>query len=209
MNYPKISEIINVKKENPIVKTLIFKYNKKTIPGQFFMIWIPGLDEIPMSASFINENKKGITFKKVGEATETLFNFNKGDKIGIRGPYGNGFSIIGKRALFIGGGSGIATITPAIEEYLKRKINTTVILGIKNKNELFFENRIKKYNVKVHVTSEDGSYGYTGLATDLAEDLIANNDYDSVLTCGPEKMMKKIFDICKNISFLPFSTIFK
>ncbi len=201
MNYPRIAEIIDVKKENPIVKTLIFDYDKKTIPGQFFMVWIPGFDEIPMSVSFINEKKKGITLKKVGEATEKLFNFKKGDKIGIRGPYGNGFSIIGKRALFIGGGSGIATIAPAIEKYVYSKINTTVILGIKNKKELFFENRIKKYNVKVHITSEDGSYGYTGFATDLADELISKNDYDSILTCGPEKMMKKIFDMCKNISF--------
>jgi len=201
MNYPKITDILEVNLENPIVKTIIFEYDKKTIPGQFFMIWIPGIDEIPMSISYIDKKNKGISFKKVGDATEALFKLKKGDKIGVRGPYGNGFSIYGKKALFIGGGSGIATITPVVNEYVKRKIDTTVILGVKNKNELFFENRIKKFGAKVQVTTEDGSKGQSGLATDLTEELISQNNYDSILTCGPETMMKKIFDMCKNVSF--------
>ena len=59
MNYPKITNIIDENLENPIVKTLIFEYDKKTIPGQFFMVLIPGVDEIPMSLSFYD--KKQIT----------------------------------------------------------------------------------------------------------------------------------------------------
>ena len=55
-----------------------------------------------MSASYIDKAVKGITFKRVGDATNALFNLKKGDKLGIRGPYGNGFKIKGKRILLRG-----------------------------------------------------------------------------------------------------------
>ena len=201
MNYPKITEIIDTKIENPVVKTLFFEYDVKISPGQFFMVWIPGIDEIPMSVSYNQSKNKGITFKKVGEATKALFDLEKNDYIGIRGPYGNGFYIEGNNPLFIGGGSGIATIAPAVKSFADKKINSSVVLCAKNKSELFFEKRIKSYGSKVFVTTEDGSKGHKGLATDLAEKLILKNDYDSIITCGPELMMKKLFHLSKNISF--------
>jgi dihydroorotate dehydrogenase electron transfer subunit len=201
MNYPIITKINKTKLENPIVKTLLFDYDKKVIPGQFFMVWIPGIDEIPMSVSYNDNKSGGITFKKVGDATEALFNLEKEDKIGIRGPYGNGFSILGKKPLFIGGGSGIATLAPVVTEYIKKKIKTTVILGVKSKNELFFDDKIKALGAQIYVSTEDGSMGYKGLATDLTKKLISENNYDSILTCGPEKMMKNIFDMTKNTHF--------
>ena len=68
MNYPIITKIIETNKENNYIKTIKFKHDKKIIPGQFYMIWIPGVDEIPMSVSYINHNTKGITFKKIGDA---------------------------------------------------------------------------------------------------------------------------------------------
>jgi dihydroorotate dehydrogenase electron transfer subunit len=201
MNYPKITEIIDIELENPDVKTLFFEYDKKVKPGQFFMVWIPGIDEIPMSVSYNQNKKKGITFKRVGEATKALFNLKKKDNIGIRGPYGNGFYIEGKNPLFIGGGSGIATIAPAVKAFVDKQINTSVVLCAKNKKELFFEKRIKSYGSEVYMTTEDGSKGYKGLATDLAEDLISKNNYDSIITCGPELMMKKLYILSENIAF--------
>jgi len=201
MNYPKVTKILEVKKENSDVKTFLFEYLENTIPGQFFMIWIPGVDEIPMSVSYINKNIKGITFKRVGDATKALFELKQGDKIGVRGPYGNGFKIMGKRILFVAGGTGIATIAPAAEEAINKNISSTVILGVKNKKELFFEDRIKKCASEVYISTDDGSEGYKGFATDFAKEIIAENNFDSVLTCGPEIMMKKLFEICQNIPF--------
>jgi len=201
MNYPKVTKIIETKKENSDVKTFLFEYPEKTVPGQFFMIWIPGVDEIPMSASYIDKNVKGITLKKVGDATKTLFNLKEGGKIGVRGPYGNGFKINGKRILFVGGGTGIATIAPAVKEATSKNISSTVILGAKSKSELFFENRLKEYDAKMHISTDDGSKGHKGFATDLAKKILAENKFDSVLTCGPELMMKKLFEICKDIPF--------
>jgi dihydroorotate dehydrogenase electron transfer subunit len=201
MNYPKVVEILETRKENSEVKTIIFDFEGNIVPGQFFMIWIPEVDEIPMSVSYIDDKVKAITIKKVGSATEKLFNLKSGDKIGIRGPYGNGFNIKGKNILFVAGGTGIAMIAPSVEKAIENKIKTTVLLGLKNKKELFFENRIKKSGADLFVCTDDGSYGYKGFVTCLAEDSISNNKFDQILTCGPELMMKKLFDISKNISF--------
>jgi dihydroorotate dehydrogenase electron transfer subunit len=200
MNYPKITKIIKTTKENLNVKTIKFQYPTKVEPGQFFMIWIPGIDEIPMSVSYIENDIKGITFKKVGDATKALFELKEGDKIGIRGPYGNGFKIEGEKILLVAGGTGIAMIAPVAEELIKKKISATIILGAKNKEELFFENRLNKSKLKIYLATDDGSKGFRGLATDLANNLIQKNKFDTVLTCGPEVMMKKLYDICLNIS---------
>jgi dihydroorotate dehydrogenase electron transfer subunit len=201
MNYPKITSIIETKIEAKNTKTIKFSFPGEISPGQFFMIWIPNVDEIPMSVSFIDKKIKGITFRKIGDATNALFKLKKDDKIGIRGPYGNGFKLNGKKILFVGGGTGIATITPSIEQAIKNKISSNVILGGKTKNELFFEERIKNFGANVFVCTDDGSKGYKGFASKLAEELINKNDYDSVITCGPEIMMKKLFDKITKIDF--------
>ena len=201
MNYPKIVKIQTTKKETLNIKTIKFEYPEKIEPGQFFMIWIPGVDEIPMSASYIDGKIKGITFKNVGEATNKLFSLKKGDKIGIRGPYGNGFKIDGKRILFVGGGTGIATIAPTVEKAISKNIKSDVILGVKNKNELFFEKRLKDTNAKIHISTDDGSKGYKGYASDLAIALLVTGKFTSVLTCGPEIMMKQLLGSSEGLPF--------
>ena len=201
MNGLFVTKIIETREENKNIKTLMFNYPKKINPGQFFMIWIPQIDEIPMSVSYINNNIKGITFKKVGDATKSLYNLDVEDKIGIRGPYGKGFEIKGEKILFVGGGTGIAMLAPAIEEAVTKNIFSIAIIGVKNYNELFFEDRLKKSSVKLYVSTDDGSKGYCGYASDLAEELIVKTKFSSILTCGPEIMMKKLFDVPVNISF--------
>jgi len=201
MNYPLVTKIKEITNENNHIKTITFEHNKKITPGQFYMIWIPGVDEIPMSVSYIDKNIKGITFKKIGEATNALFNLKKDDKIGIRGPYGKGFKLNGKKLLFVGGGTGIAMLTPVIEEATKKKLNSKVIIGAKTKNELFFEKRIKETGAELFISTDDGTDGKKGFTTDIAKEIIKKNQLDLILTCGPEIMMKKLMDISKDINF--------
>jgi len=196
MNQPEIVKIKSIQNETETIKTITFAYKLETIPGQFFMIWIPGIDEIPMSVSNIHNDNKAITFKAVGDATNFLFDLKKNDFIGIRGPYGNGFSFHGKNHLFIGGGTGIAMIAPAVEACLLKDESVDVILGAKTKRELFFINRLKKTNANVHITTDDGSKGYKGYTSKLASNIINEKQIDAIYTCGPELMMKSIFDIC-------------
>jgi len=201
MDSPTIIKIQKSINETNDIKTLLFPYDKKTTPGQFFMIWIVGVDEIPMSVSYIEEPMKGITFRKVGEATTKLSYLKNGDRIGIRGPYGHGFEYIGEHLLFVGGGTGIAMLAPAIEQVRKMKKKVTCILGTKTKDELFFVERIKHTGANIILSTDDGSIGKKGFASDIAADVIKQEHIDSVYTCGPELMMKSLFD---NIYDIPF-----
>ena len=201
MNIPTITPILKSFREAPDIKTITFQYPKSTLPGQFFMIWIPGIDEIPMSVSSISGAVKGITFRRIGDATSALYQLKKGEKIGVRGPYGNGFSIKGKHLLFVGGGTGIAMLAPAVEYARKRKLKSTIVIGAKTKKELFFEHRFRRYGATVHVTTDDGSKGYQGFASSLAIELLQKEKVDAVYTCGPEPMMKILFSSCGSVPF--------
>ncbi|MCD4799273.1 MAG: hypothetical protein K8R19_09730, partial [Methanosarcinales archaeon] len=89
-----ITEII---RETPTIITLRTDIEPDAAPGQFVMVWVRGLDEIPMALS----HPGSITVQRVGEATEALSQLEVGDSIGIRGPFGNGFEVKGE-----GGGDG-------------------------------------------------------------------------------------------------------
>ncbi len=198
---PYICTIQKSISETNDIKTFLFEYEKDTAPGQFFMIWIPGVDEIPMSVSYIKKKIKGITFKKVGDATTALFNLKIGDRIGIRGPYGHGFEYIGNHLLFVGGGTGIAMVAPAIEHVRKMKKKVTCVLGAKTKTELFFVDRIKETGSSVFLSSDDGSIGSKGYASEIAVKIIETGGIDAIYTCGPELMMKSLYNCSKNLPF--------
>jgi dihydroorotate dehydrogenase electron transfer subunit len=201
MNIPSITRILSSCTEATDIKTITFGYAGPVLPGQFFMIWIPGVDEIPMSVSQITKNVKGITFRKIGAATRALYQLRKGDKIGVRGPFGNGFTLQGKHLLFVGGGTGVAMLAPAVELARKKKLTATVIIGVKTKKELFFEDRLRGCGATVLVSTDDGSVGFKGFASELAKEIIKKENIDAVYTCGPEPMMKTLLSSCKTISF--------
>ena len=188
MKICRISEIIE---HNSIHKTFFFDLEMNATPGQFVMIWIPGVDEIPMSLSYIGK-KTAITVEKVGEATEALHKMKEGDKVGIRGPYGKGFEIVGKKALFVAGGTGIASLLPLIKKYEGEK---HVVIGARTKDLLLFKEELEKIS-NVHISTDDGSLGFKGFASELAKEIMEKEKFDIVYTCGPELMMRKILDIC-------------
>ena len=201
MNIPTITTILTSTTVATDIKTITFRYPGPVLPGQFFMIWIPGVDEIPMSVSEITNDVKGITFRKIGDATNALYHLKPESKIGVRGPYGNGFKLAGKHLLFVGGGTGIAMLTPAVEQARKRKLKSTVIIGVKTKNEIFFEDRLRHCGATVLVSTDDGSKGYKGFASELAKDVLKKEKIDAVFTCGPEPMMKTLLSRCNTIPF--------
>ncbi|MDE2518641.1 MAG: dihydroorotate dehydrogenase electron transfer subunit, partial [Methanocorpusculum sp.] len=102
---PAVVTITKVIDETPTIKTFVFDELFNIQPGQFCMVWVPGVDEIPMAFSAAN----AITVMKVGDATAALFTLKEGDKIGIRGPFGKGFFPTGK-VLAIGGGIGVTPL---------------------------------------------------------------------------------------------------
>jgi dihydroorotate dehydrogenase electron transfer subunit len=194
MEIPEILEIKSVVNESKDVKTFFFDKKIKAEPGQFLMVWIPRLDEKPFAVSF--ENPLGITVEKVGPFTKEMLTMKRGDKIGIRGPYGNGFKLKGKNICLISGGCGVIPLALLAEKFKKVKI--TAIVGANTKNDLFFVKRLKKHCSKVIVMTDDGSFGKKGFPTNSLKDLLKKVKFDYVYTCGPETMMKKVFEICES-----------
>ena len=192
MNIPHITKIIENKTETKDIKTLTFRYSGNIDLGQFFMIWVPGVDEIPMGVSYIREGVKGITFRKVGDATTALYNLKAGDKIGVRCPCGNGFKINGRHILFVGGGTGVAPML-ILGRYLREKhsVESQFLLGYRSSNLIIEQNKFESLG-KVYLTTEDGSAGYKGFVIDHP---VLHEDYpgfDMIYTCGPEIMMKAV-----------------
>jgi len=201
---PKIVIIEKVVDETPTVRTLFFSDDvmSQVLPGQFAMVWIPGVNEIPMSVMISQENgKAAFTVRKHGIATTGLFSMKVGDQIGIRGPYGNSFTIKQGKLLLVGGGTGLVPLIRLVT-FLKKTDDVTIIMGAKTKPEVFFEglaNKLLEGTLhKVIVVTEDGSYGQKGLVTDVMENLFRENGFDTVYTCGPEKMMHKVVQIASS-----------
>lgn len=198
---PKIVTIDKVVDETPTVRTLFFSDQilSQVLPGQFAMVWIPGVNEIPMSVMISQENgKAAFTVRKHGLATTELFSKKVGDQIGIRGPYGNSFTVQQGKLLLVGGGTGLVPLIRLVT-FLKKTDDVTIIMGAKTKSEVFFETLGNKLlegtRHKVIVVTEDGSYGQKGLVTDVMEKLFSESKFDAVYTCGPEKMMHKVVQI--------------
>ncbi len=164
-------------------------------PGQFVMVWIPRHDELPMALSYLGD-PKGITVQAVGDASTAFAGFQEGQKVGIRGPFGNAFRPRGKRALFVAGGSGMASLIAGVEAFAKQGVEVATVVGAKTADELIFVDRATAFG-EVHIATDDGSRGYHGFATGLGETLMDQERWDQVVTCGPEKMMKKVVDAAR------------
>ena len=178
--------------ECPGVVTLRFEYPAHAMPGQFVMVWMPGVDEVPMSLSYLGD-EKGITVKNVGKASGAISSLGVGDRVGIRGPYGNGFSIEfpGKSVMIVAGGTGAAPLA-ALAEAIEIRENLTFIAGARTESELFMLERIESTADEVLLTTDDGSAGAQGYASDLAVKFMKEGGIDAVLTCGPEPMMEAV-----------------
>ena len=199
INEPKIVTIKEIIEETPTIKTFKFDWDFETLgkpnPGEFVMVW-NFRNEKPMSIAQINDNELAITVKNIGEFTSQLHELKLGDEIGVRGSYGNGFdnSFEGKDIIAIGGGVGMAPIN-AIASDLASKNNVSVISAAQTKDELLYGESLEKIGVDVHYCTDDGSFGFEGFATNCLSDLLEDATYDYAFVCGPEIMMKGIFDI--------------
>ena len=114
--------IESIKEDTPSVKVFTFKDElcNRAKAGQYIMLWIQGVDEIPLSLSVINcKGRSSISVKNVGEATEALHGRTTGGFINIRGPYGNSFNVFEGNVLVVGGGIGVAPLLPLLDSLVK------------------------------------------------------------------------------------------
>lgn len=200
LRLPQWVEIGDITTESSYVKSLYFEsptIASKVIAGQFLLVYVFNhldiTEEIPMSISYVNGGVIGISVRIAGPTTEALHKHSVGDIIGVRGPYGNGYSINGNRIAVVGGGIGMAPLMPIIEN-TKRVVD--VYIGARSKDHVCFTERITSTSASLHIATDDGSSGTKGFVTDLLESRIRDQKYDQILTSGPELMIKRVLDIC-------------
>ena len=197
MGRPASVQIVRKIAENRRSMTLIFNSPLKRFqPGQFVMVWVPGFDEIPMSISYWRPPETGITVLPVGDATRALASLSEGDLVGIRGPFGRGFKLGNDRAIAIGGGIGTAPLRPLVYSLVEARNKVTVIVAAREKGDLLFADEfasLAQNGVRLILSTDDGSAGFKGLATQAAEQLMRTETFDSIYTCGPELMMAGLY----------------
>lgn len=181
---PVVVTVTRVVEETASVRTIFFDHRFDSRAGQFVMVWVPGIDEIPMALSAPD----AITVQMIGEATRALGSVRSGDILGLRGPFGNGFSVSGK-VLAVAGGVGAAPLLPLARSYS----GVTFLQGARTSTDLLYLEILQECT-DLRIATDDGSVGYHGYVAGLLRDLDLS-EFDSICVCGPDLMMKSVLDV--------------
>ena len=189
---PRIHPLQRIVDNTARHKTFYFSDEQcaQATPGQFVMVWVPGVDEVPMSLSVMG-GQQAVTVEAKGLGTEALHAMQEGHNIGIRGPYGHGFSMAEGQAVVVAGGTGMAPLLPLLR-YLEQPV---VLLGARTASLLLFKEEAAALGAEVRVATDDGSAGHHGPVTELLNQV---GEAAMVYTCGPEVMMKRVVDWCSH-----------
>jgi dihydroorotate dehydrogenase electron transfer subunit len=188
--------------ENPKTVSLVLDGPLSCAPGQFAMLWLPGVDEKPFSIS--GGDPLMFTVSRVGPFSQALHALCPGDILWVRGPFGRGFSPEPGRALLVGGGYGAAPLAFLARAALAAAPagNAGIVeaaLGARTAADLLFAGRFRAMGVTVHAATEDGSEGTAGLVTDVVKKLLASGRFSRVQACGPEGMLEALADVCRAV----------
>lgn len=201
-NFPHSVRIRKIIRETPLVRLYIFDYPVRANPGQFVNIWIPGVDEKPMSIAFDDGKSYTLAIAGIGHGTKELEKKKPGDYIGIRGPYGTHFNWKPRqRIAMLAGGYGAGPLYFAAHHAVKEGCKIDFFLGARSEKHLLFADRIKKLkNTRFFPSTDDGSAGFKGTNVKCWLKEMANLSkkgarFARVMTCGPEPMMKSVSDI--------------
>jgi NAD(P)H-flavin reductase len=203
--------IISRVEEAPGVYTYTIRYDGefKGIPGQFNMLYVYGLGEIPISLSDLPEVRGNYTLiqhtvRVVGAVTKAIVSgCDIGSVVGIRGPYGNGWplkDVEGMDVVIIGGGIGLAPLRPIIKYIgLNRSKfgRLNILYGAKTPKDLLYKYELNEYskisNTKLMLSSDTLAEGWThhvGFVTDLIDSVDVDIRNTVIYVCGPEVMMR-------------------
>ena len=227
---PQGYELLAIEKQTPIEYLFRIKYDKvdELNFGQFLQVSIPKVGEAPISVSSFNKEKGYIEMliRKVGKETDAIFELKAGNKIFLRGPYGNGFPFEeyeGKDLVIIAGGSGVAPVRSMIEHVYDNMSSVKrieLLLGFKDTDAILFKSDIERWKQEMQAIvtldrGEESDKNYVGLVTQHLDKLaILHNrsqmDKLNIVIVGPPMMMKftalelKKYDIPDECIWLSF-----
>ncbi len=163
-------------------------------PGQFVNIQLDGLYlRRPISVCDFEDGKLTIIYKVVGKGTEQMSWMDIGAKLDILTGLGNGYftEFSGDKPVLIGGGVGVPPLYNLAKTLIKEGKAPTVIIGFNTASEIFYKEEFEALGVPVLVATADGSVGVKGFVTDALKQV---EGYTHIYTCGPEPMLKAIYN---------------
>ena len=209
---PKTYRIKAIQQETDMVRTFTFDGSLGARPGQFVMLWLPGVDEKPFSVAFDNGAETKITFFAVGPMSQELARCSVGDLIGLRGPFGTCYEWKpGQHIALVAGGYGAAPMYFVAAETVHHGCTLEVFVGARSKEHLLYLKELESLpHVSLHVATNDGSEGFKGFNVQQLEKMLEavqkkrknekgkmkNTDpIDQVFACGPEMMLKAVSEL--------------
>ena len=164
-----------------------------TAPGQFVQLLLDNYYlRRPISVCNVDGDMLTIIYKVVGSGTEAMSAYEPGKKIDILSGLGNGYdlNLCGEKPLLIGGGAGVPPMYYLARRLIATGQDVTVILGFNTAEEIFYKDAFEKIGAKVIITTVDGSFGVKGFVTDGMKGI----EYSSTCCCGPEPMLKAVYN---------------
>lgn len=177
-----------------VFRTVFAADTSEVKPGQFVNILLDGLYlRRPISVYDADDSTLTIIYKVVGRGTAQLSKLPVGAKLDVLSGLGNGYDTesAGDKPLLIGGGVGVPPLYLLSKKLLAAGKDVTVILGFNTADEVFCKREFEALGARVLVTTVDGTAGIRGFVTDA---LGKAGDYTHVYTCGPEPMLRAVYD---------------
>ena len=161
--------------------------------GQFVNIKLDGLFlRRPISVCDCEGDVLTLIYKVVGKGTEQMSLMGKGETLDVLTGLGNGYdtTLSGDAPILLGGGVGVPPMYMLCKKLIGEGKRVSVVLGFNKADEVFYENEFRALGAHVTVTTFDGSYGTKGFVTDVMK----NSEYSYFYTCGPEPMLKAVYN---------------
>jgi len=205
---PVNGEIVEIIDESPTIKTFVVvpEEDFKFETGQFVELTLPGEGEAPFtpSSSPADSEKMEITIMEAGRVTALLHQCSKGQKVGIRGPFGSGYPIddfVGKQIYIVGGGVGLAPIRSlflTLVDRIKDFKSVVCRFGARTPDDFIYKNTLfgpwqKIAGVKMKLTVDEANGGWdgnVGVVTTILSPGDVNIKNAVAVVCGPPIMMK-------------------
>ena len=200
---PKPHKIIGINRETGLESTFRIEMDTAPVMGQFYMVSIPRIGEMPISISGIGQGWIDMTIRNVGKVSQAVHFLNKESTLYLRGPYGNGFNLEefkGQHLVIAAGGSGIAPIRPIVEYYYHNPDEIDkldLLFGFKTPDTIMFGKDIKRWKERFKtILTVDDACGIwdgecVGLITGYVKDIkLSEYDKMDVIIIGPPVMIK-------------------
>jgi len=197
---PTATKILSITQDNYRTKTFVLDAQMAAMPGQFVMVWLPRFDEKPFS--LVNANLVTLMITAVGPFSRLIHEKQVGDKVWLRGPFGQGYTVppTQKRLALIGGGYGVAPLYWLARTQLAQVATLDVIIGARTAADLLYVDHFQtlaqapdsQAALALHLTTEDGTQGAHGRVTERLQPRLAEGTIDGIYACGPHGMLSAL-----------------